>query len=213
MEQNKSPFVVTIMASPRPDGNVAKLLDAAERGAKDAGANVTRLTLSHMTLRPCIACMKCRTSGSCILPHDDAHDTATLLAKADSVIIATPVYWSSIPAHSNCCLTDWYMPSLIPLHQVPCQNSCIMVPDSALFAPAQRHGRSASHRQDRPLKHFVAYSGSQDTPYTRNKRHRHKQHQATQTGNLEVSNRSRLKTQCHLSLTQPLTPTRLSQDG
>lgn len=97
MEQNKSPFVVTIMASPRPDGNVAKLLDAAERGAKDAGANVTRLTLSHMTLRPCIACMKCRTSGSCILPHDDAHDTATLLAKADSVIIATPVYWSSIP--------------------------------------------------------------------------------------------------------------------
>lgn len=97
MNRNQHPLVVTIMASPRLGGNVASLLDEAERSAKDAGADIKRLTLSQLKVHPCVGCMKCRTSGTCVLPHDDAHDIAALIGRADSIIIAMPVYWSAMP--------------------------------------------------------------------------------------------------------------------
>lgn len=97
MERNKTPLVVTIMASPRLNGNTAALLDEAERSARAAGAEVKHLTLSHLNVRPCVGCMKCRITGTCALPHDDAHDIASLIHSADSIIIAMPVYWGSMP--------------------------------------------------------------------------------------------------------------------
>lgn len=97
MQHDKAPFVLSIMASPRLGGNVASLLDEAERGAIAAGATVKRLTLSQLSVHPCVACMRCRTTGQCVLPTDDAHRIATLLSQADSVLIAMPVYWSMMP--------------------------------------------------------------------------------------------------------------------
>lgn len=85
------------MASPRLGGNVATLLDEAERGAIAAGATVKRFTISHLNFHPCVACMKCRTTGQCALPHDDAHELAQLISQADSLLIAMPIYWSSMP--------------------------------------------------------------------------------------------------------------------
>lgn len=97
MQQDNSPLVLSIMASPRLGGNVATLLDEAERGAIAAGATVKRFTISHLNFRPCVACMKCRTTGQCALPHDDAHELAQLISQADSLLIAMPIYWSSMP--------------------------------------------------------------------------------------------------------------------
>lgn len=97
MQQDNSPLVLSIMASPRLGGNVATLLDEAERGAIAAGATVKRLTISHLDFHPCVACMKCRTTGQCALPHDDAHELAQLISQADSLLIAMPIYWSSMP--------------------------------------------------------------------------------------------------------------------
>lgn len=97
MQQDNSPLVLSIMASPRLGGNVATLLDEAERGAIAAGATVKRLTISHLVFHPCVACMKCRTTGQCALPHDDAHELAQLISQADSLLIAMPIYWSSMP--------------------------------------------------------------------------------------------------------------------
>lgn len=97
MNRNQTPLVVTILASPRLGGNVATLLDEAERSAREAGADIKRVTLSNLNVHPCVGCMKCRTSGACVLPHDDAHDMASLITRADSIIIAMPVYWSAMP--------------------------------------------------------------------------------------------------------------------
>ena len=93
----KTPLVVSIMASPRLGGKVASLLDEAERGARAAGAEVERVCISQLDFQPCVACMKCRASGECALPSDDAHRVAALLRRADSVIVAMPVYWASMP--------------------------------------------------------------------------------------------------------------------
>lgn len=90
-------LVVSIMASPRMGGNTASLLDEAERGARAAGANVERINISDLKVHPCVACMKCRRTGECMLPHDDAHRVAELLRQANSVIVAMPVYWASMP--------------------------------------------------------------------------------------------------------------------
>lgn len=97
MQQDNSPLVLSIMASPRLGGNVATLLDEAERGAIAAGATVKRLTINQLDFHPCVACMKCRTTGQCALPHDDAHELAQLISQADSLLIAMPIYWSSMP--------------------------------------------------------------------------------------------------------------------
>ncbi len=93
----RAPLILSILASPRQHGNTALLLDAAERNARAAGAEVIRLNIAQLDVKPCAGCMKCRTSGHCSLPKDDGHRAAELLKQADSVLIAAPVYWSSIP--------------------------------------------------------------------------------------------------------------------
>lgn len=97
MQPDKAPLIISIMASPRLGGNVATLLDEAERGAIDSGATVKRFTLSQLNIHPCVGCMKCRTTGQCALPHDDAHTIAEHIQQADSLLIAMPIYWSSMP--------------------------------------------------------------------------------------------------------------------
>ncbi len=49
-------------------------------------------------MKPCIGCMKCRTTDKCILPEDDAHIIGHKIKSADGLIIGTPTHWGNMSA-------------------------------------------------------------------------------------------------------------------
>ena len=55
---------------------------------------ITELNVGSKAIRGCIACGKCGTLGKCVF-DDAVNEAAPLLAKADGVVVASPVYYAS----------------------------------------------------------------------------------------------------------------------
>lgn len=89
--------VLALMGSPRRDGNIAKMLDAAVLAAKGAGHTVQTVDLYALDLQYCTGCMACREKGLCIL-KDDIDQLRRQLFACDMVILAAPTYWANVPA-------------------------------------------------------------------------------------------------------------------
>lgn len=89
--------ILILNASPRKKGNIAQMVDAIRDEALQAGAEVTVTAVQGLHIRPCTACMKCRTAGACSLPEDDAQRVLQQLQQADALVIAAPCYWGNMP--------------------------------------------------------------------------------------------------------------------
>ena len=73
------------------------MLDAALTGAEEAGARVERIVASQAGISPCRACHACSRDGRCI-QTDGMVEVYTLLDAADAIVVATPVFFASVPA-------------------------------------------------------------------------------------------------------------------
>lgn len=87
--------IVVINASPRKEGAVSSLVDAASRSASEKGAAIERLDLAGLNIRHCSFCMACYRDpdspiGKCPL-DDDMKWILPKLKAADGFIIATQV--------------------------------------------------------------------------------------------------------------------------
>ena len=89
--------VLILNASPRPKGNISRMLDAMEEEAARAGMQVTSVRVSGLRVRPCTGCMACRTKRACVLPEDDAQRVLRLIQACDVLVIGAPCYWGNIP--------------------------------------------------------------------------------------------------------------------
>lgn len=89
--------ILILNASPRPKGNISQMLDVIKEEAERQGAVVNMEQVQKLSVRPCIACMKCRSSKKCVLPEDDAQRILQLIEGCDALIIGTPCYWGNIP--------------------------------------------------------------------------------------------------------------------
>jgi len=98
--QKKNPLVVGIGFSPRKDGNSDTLLRWALAGAREAGARTKSLFVRDFKVNPCKNCGGCEDTGECS-QHDDFMELASELEAADAAIIATPVYFMSVPAQGK----------------------------------------------------------------------------------------------------------------
>jgi NAD(P)H-dependent FMN reductase len=90
-------LVLGIAGSPRRYGNSDRLLDAALKGAEAAGAATERIVAAQANLRPCSGCDACALSGSCV-ERDGGPALYAALDRADGIIVASPVYFASVPA-------------------------------------------------------------------------------------------------------------------
>ena len=85
--------ILILNASPRPNGNIAQMLETIRTEAINQGANVTMERVQQLSIRPCMACMKCRSTGNCVLPEDDAQRILALITDCDALVIGAPCYW------------------------------------------------------------------------------------------------------------------------
>ncbi|MCK5915040.1 MAG: flavodoxin family protein [Deltaproteobacteria bacterium] len=92
--------ITAVYGSPRRQGNTSRLLAAAVAGARSAGACVTEIVLRDLKLSPCLEIYGCRKDGRCAI-KDDFQTLAESLVEADATILATPVFFYAVSAHTK----------------------------------------------------------------------------------------------------------------
>lgn len=89
--------ILILNASPRPNGGIARMLQAMEEEALAYGARVVNLRVADLKVHPCTGCMTCRTALRCTLPEDDAQCVVRLLGECQVLVIGAPCYWGNMP--------------------------------------------------------------------------------------------------------------------
>ena len=88
--------VIGLLGSPLSDGNTAKLLERALRGAEDAGCTVEKIEVASLDFKGCMEMMFCKDHETCIM-DDDMQQIYPKFREMDGLIIATPVMTMGIP--------------------------------------------------------------------------------------------------------------------
>lgn len=83
--------IVALLASPRPKGNTAVLMQKVLQEAEALGAQTEVFSLNKLNIRGCQSCYACKKNPTCII-KDDAQPILKAIAEADRVVLATPVY-------------------------------------------------------------------------------------------------------------------------
>jgi multimeric flavodoxin WrbA len=101
--------VLILRSSPRKRANSSILADQVADGARAAGAAVESFDLHTMNIKPCDACDYCQGlgNGQCAI-DDDMQVLYPKLMQAESLVIATPIYWFTISAQAKLCIDRWY---------------------------------------------------------------------------------------------------------
>ena len=89
--------VLILNASPRRKGNISQMVGVMKDEAESNGAEVEVVDVQHLDIRPCVACMKCRSTGFCVMPEDDSQRVLAKIQEADAVVVAAPCYWGNMP--------------------------------------------------------------------------------------------------------------------
>jgi len=85
-------FVLGLQGSPRISGNTALLLSAFLDEAKRLGAQPELVHVSKKKITPCQECGTCEKKGFCPI-DDDMQEIYPLLRKADTIVMATPIFF------------------------------------------------------------------------------------------------------------------------
>ncbi len=78
------------------EGNTAKLLEQAIKGAEDAGCEVEKIPVFHLQFKPCMEIFYCMEHETCRI-QDDMTGMYQKFRDMDGLIIATPVMTMGIP--------------------------------------------------------------------------------------------------------------------
>jgi multimeric flavodoxin WrbA len=88
--------IIGLLGSPLPDGNTAKLLDHALKGAEDAGCEVEKIIVPFLEFEPCMEIFFCMEHETCQM-EDDLTPMYDKFRNLDGLIIATPIMTMGIP--------------------------------------------------------------------------------------------------------------------
>jgi len=88
--------IIALLGSPRLEGNTAKLLNEAIRGANDAGCSVEKIEVTSLNFRACREIFFCREHETCAM-KDDMTGIYEKFRDIDGIIVATPVMTMGIP--------------------------------------------------------------------------------------------------------------------
>jgi len=101
--------IVTIIGSPRQEGNTNYLVDKALEEAARLGVDTEKINLGEYDVKPCLGHDNCASYKAC-LQQDDAGWIMDKFREADGVILATPVYWYNVTAQMKAFIDRHYFP-------------------------------------------------------------------------------------------------------
>ena len=91
--------VLILQGSPRANGNTAWMAEEYRKAAEAAGHKATLVDVAHRKIAPCLACEYChgKGNGACV-QKDDMQELYPLLAEAEALVLAAPIYYFTLAA-------------------------------------------------------------------------------------------------------------------
>ena len=86
--------VILLSASPRANSNTMDVLKACADEIEKNGVDTEILSLRGKNIRSCMACLKCREEGNCVL-NDGLAEIIDKIRDAEGFIPAAPVYFGT----------------------------------------------------------------------------------------------------------------------
>lgn len=86
---------VCICASPKKDGNTAKILGEVSRALREHNYEVSQYSLGETNINYCVGCKACEKDGECI-HHDDVKTMIDDIYSSQLVVLASPSYWGDV---------------------------------------------------------------------------------------------------------------------
>lgn len=89
--------ITTFLSSPRIGGNSDLLTDEIIRGARKNGAQVEKIYLNKLLIKPCTGCRVCLKSVSapCVI-KDDMASLLEKIRNSDGLIFSSPIYFCAV---------------------------------------------------------------------------------------------------------------------
>jgi multimeric flavodoxin WrbA len=87
--------VLAISGSPRPQGNTWHLLNEALKVLEQQGLETEYISLHDKEILPCKACLTCAKEKNRCVQEDDFMPIFTAMARADGLLVGSPVYFGS----------------------------------------------------------------------------------------------------------------------
>ena len=91
--------ILILQGSPRANGNTAWMAEEYRKAAEAAGHKVTLVDVAHKKIAGCMACEYChdKGNGACV-QKDDMQELYPLLAEAEVLVLAAPIYYFTLSA-------------------------------------------------------------------------------------------------------------------
>jgi len=108
---------ITILnGSPRPGGNTEIMAQAFEKGAREAGHEVTLINLAGKKITGCLGCHYCFAHDGICVQKDDMTDILKVIDETDLLAFASPIYWFDITAQLKAVIDRMYARGKIGFH-------------------------------------------------------------------------------------------------
>jgi len=90
--------ILGINGSPRrKHSRTLKLVEGVLDGAQQYGAETELVDICALDIRYCLGCQVCYAEGKCVR-EDDLHDLLDRMARADGIVLGSPVYMYGVTA-------------------------------------------------------------------------------------------------------------------
>jgi len=101
--------ILILQGSPRAKGNTAWMAEEYKNAAEAAGHKVTIVNVAKKKIAGCLACEYCHTkgNGACV-QKDDMQELYPLLAEAEVLVIASPIYYFTLSAQIQAPIQRFY---------------------------------------------------------------------------------------------------------
>lgn len=120
---------VSVIASPRKNGNCKMLVDYLSEAILENGGSNKVYFVDDMNISPCQACKACKNMNipvKCVL-NDDFNRIMEEIESSDLLIFAAPNYFGEISAQGHIFINRFYSMTKTTLNQLKNNPKCIII--------------------------------------------------------------------------------------
>ncbi len=108
--------LVCLLGSPRAAGITSTIAKHLTATAADLGTETKTFELNRLSYRGCQGCYACKTSHDRCVLGDDLAEVLRAAAAADTLVLATPVYYGDVTGQMKCFIDrtfSWLRPDYV----------------------------------------------------------------------------------------------------